>query len=283
MVDAPPPAPPAQIAPAPAEAPTAPPTAAFDARAAAFRYDRRIDVPLTVGLLTAWITSEGFRQQLAPASCRFCATNGLDDSVRDALRWGDTRLAAQLSDITAYVVVPGLVVTADYLATREHGGPDLLGADLGIIIEAVAVSQVLNQITKFSVGRERPLARALVGPAKQTTDSPSDNNTSFYSGHASWTFSWAVAAGTVASRRGYPQAPWVFASSLSLAALTGYLRIAADKHYLTDVVTGAAMGAAVGWLVPFLHRGRRPEAYAGVLVVPQLGGELWGLSVRIER
>jgi membrane-associated phospholipid phosphatase len=40
-----------------------------------------------------------------------------------------------------------------------------------------------------------------------------------------------------------------------MAALTGYLRIAADKHYFTDVLVGAIVGSAIGVAVPyFAHR-----------------------------
>jgi hypothetical protein len=46
---------------------------------------------------------------------------------------------------------------------------------------------------------------------------------------------------------------------LSLAAATGYLRIAADSHYFSDVLVGAAVGTAVGLLVPhLLHKERVP-------------------------
>jgi membrane-associated phospholipid phosphatase len=42
---------------------------------------------------------------------------------------------------------------------------------------------------------------------------------------------------------------------LTLAAATGYLRIAADRHYFTDVLAGAALGAGAGLTVPYLmHR-----------------------------
>jgi membrane-associated phospholipid phosphatase len=54
--------------------------------------------------------------------------------------------------------------------------------------------------------------------------------------------------------RGYRFAPWVWTQGLALAFFSGYLRIAADRHYLTDVVTGALFGAAAGALVPLLHR-----------------------------
>ena len=69
-------------------------------------------------------------------------------------------------------------------------------------------------------------------------------------------FSIAVSAGTVASMRGYRWAPLVWATGLTLGATTGYLRMAADRHYFTDVVTGAVVGSAVGFAVPYLlHRG----------------------------
>jgi len=31
---------------------------------------------------------------------------------------------------------------------------------------------------------------------------------------------------------------------------TGYLRIAADKHYFSDVAIGAAVGTAIGFIIP---------------------------------
>src|SRR5207249_2275303 len=86
-----------------------------------------------------------------------------------------------------------------------------------------------------------------------------DNNLSFYSGHTSATATMAAAGGTIATLRGYRLAPLVWGTGAALSAFTGYLRIAADKHYLTDVLAGAAIGAAVGILVPLTFHGRRSE------------------------
>ena len=36
----------------------------------------------------------------------------------------------------------------------------------------------------------------------------------------------------------------------ALAFATGYLRIAADKHWTTDVMTGAAVGSILGYVWP---------------------------------
>ena len=49
------------------------------------------------------------------------------------------------------------------------------------------------------------------------------------------------------------------AFAVPLALATGYLRIAADRHWATDVATGWAVGAAFGVGVPWLlHRTAAP-------------------------
>ena len=102
---------------------------------------------------------------------------------------------------------------------------------------------------------KRPFVHALPESEKDGTAHPSDNNLSFYSSHTSMAFSMAVAAGTVATMRGYRAAPYVWALGVPLAFLAGYLRVAADRHYLSDVLVGAAVGSAFGALTPWLmHR-----------------------------
>jgi len=45
----------------------------------------------------------------------------------------------------------------------------------------------------------------------------------------------------------------VWAGCLTSASLTGILRIAAGRHFPTDVLVGAAIGSLAGWAVPHLH------------------------------
>ncbi len=54
--------------------------------------------------------------------------------------------------------------------------------------------------------------------------------------------------------RGYRDWEWVYATGFTAAAATGYFRMAADKHWLTDVLASAAVGTGTGILVPWLHR-----------------------------
>jgi membrane-associated phospholipid phosphatase len=42
----------------------------------------------------------------------------------------------------------------------------------------------------------------------------------------------------------------LYAGALSVASL----RVAAAKHFPTDVIAAAALGSGIGWLVPTIHR-----------------------------
>ncbi|MBI5544380.1 MAG: phosphatase PAP2 family protein, partial [Deltaproteobacteria bacterium] len=99
-----------------------------------------------------------------------------------------------------------------------------------------------------------PFVAALDANAQSTTSQRSDYNLSFYSGHTNLAFSLVVSAGTVAHLRGYRAEPFIWGVGLPLATFVAYSRLGAQKHYLSDVVVGSLTGAAVGFLIPFLHR-----------------------------
>jgi len=220
-------------------------------------YDWKVDGAVTVTALAFWGGTELFKGRLAPATCRWCQVDSLDSSVRDALVWSDTSAANLAGNIGAYAIMPLAGVGLTALAAAHDGRRSDIAGNTLIIAEAVALSGALNQIVKFAAGRERPFVHALPADEKSLTADPADNNVSFYSSHTSFAFAMATASGAVASMRRYRLAPVVWAVGLVSAAAVGYLRIAADRHYFTDVVTGAAAGSAVGLAVPTLfHRSR---------------------------
>jgi len=232
-------------------------------------YDLRVDVPVTAVAATGWLTSELLKSHLSASACRWCDRdadgsdnlNSVDRGTRNALRWNNTARANSLSNITGFILAPLLALGTTTLAAGHDGAWDRAPVDGLLIAEATALAADLNQIVKFAVGRERPFVHALAPADKASTAQPSDNNASFYSGHTNLVFALAVSSGTVASMRGYRYAPAVWASGLTVALATGWLRIAADKHYLTDVVTGAVVGSAVGFGVPWLgHRAQQKSA-----------------------
>jgi len=200
-------------------------------------------------LLSGWLVADLFKEDLAPRTCRWCDTEdgrwrppAPDRIARDSLLASSPSAAATASDILAYVVLPGAALGVDALS-REG---DWRGAasDATLISRGVASALMLNQVVKFSVGRARPYTHVSPEPF---ADNP-DQNLSFYSGHTSLAFSTVMSTGLVLSRRDSPYAPWVFGIGLPAAAAVGALRIAADKHYLTDVVTGAAAGVLMSWV-----------------------------------
>jgi membrane-associated phospholipid phosphatase len=143
--------------------------------------------------------------------------------------------------------------------------------DAALILESMVLAVDLNQLVKIGAGRERPFVHALPEAEKGMTEHPEDNNLSFYSGHTTFAFSLAVSAGTIASMRRYKLAPAVWAVGLTAATATGWLRIAADRHYFTDVLIGALAGGAVGFAVPWIHR-TQPRSTTMVAPVPMRGG-----------
>jgi membrane-associated phospholipid phosphatase len=231
---------------------------AFPARAEPppLRYDARGDGALAAGGAVLWIASELAKGKLAPSSCRWCAENGLDGGARDLLLWGRTDRAARASDVLAFGLVPAGIAAHQLLAARAAGDAKEGLVDLLIVAEAAALSMDLNQVVKLSAGRQRPFVHH--GNFRDAGRSPEpDDNVSFYSGHATLAFSLAAAAGTVSDLRGYRSAPFVWGAGMTVAAAVSYLRIAADKHYLTDVLAGAALGTAAGVALPRLMHGRK--------------------------
>jgi membrane-associated phospholipid phosphatase len=217
------------------------------------RYDAARDGALAAGGAALWISSELAKGRLAPPACRWCAENGLDAGARDLLLWGRADRAARASDVLAFGVLPAGIAAHQLLAARAAGSAKEGLVDLLVVAEAAALSMDLNQVVKFAAGRQRPF----VHHAAAGRSPDPDDDLSFYSGHATLAFSLAAAAGTVSDLRGYRSAPWVWGAGMTLAAGVSYLRVAGDKHYLTDVLAGAALGSAAGIALPRLLHGRK--------------------------
>lgn len=121
----------------------------------------------------------------------------------------------------AAVQVGGAFATWGLGKLFKNPSVESLGRDL---VRAQIVTQSLTQVVKLAVSRTRP---------------DGSNNQSFPSGHASGSFATATVIqrhyGWKAGIPAYAFASWVAASRLSNS-----------RHYLSDVVFGAAVGILVG-------------------------------------
>jgi membrane-associated phospholipid phosphatase len=232
------------------------------------RWDPVADAAVTAGGATLWIGSELLKPQLAPSHCRWCSANAVDSGVRDALVWRDTGTAATLSDVTGFILTPVAALGLNALASAHDSALRNVGQDTLFIVEAGIIAADVTQLTKFLVGRERPAVHALPQDEKARTRHPADNNVSFFSGHTSEAFALATAAGTVGTMRGYRWAPLAWIVGGAAATTTAYLRIAADRHWLTDVVVGAIVGAGIGFAVPYLFHSAEDDPARASTMAP---------------
>ena len=128
-----------------------------------------------------------------------------------------------------------------------------------MFLEAIGIGNGLNLTLRSLEIWPRPYMYAEGGDGREKAENAkSEAYGSFFSGHA-------TAAFTVATftdqwfRTVYPNSPYkgiMRASAYSLAALESILRIAAGKHYVTDVVVGALVGTGVSIGLLEMHRVR---------------------------
>lgn len=227
------------------------------------RYDTRIDVAVTSVGGVWWLTSEMMKADLVPEKCRWCyraedgkdLLNPYDGWVRKRLVWKSTDTAATVSSILGFFVEPATMFGLTAVSEANERAIGRFPVDALLITEATVIAADINQIAKFAFARERPFVHYLPrapDAVRALTDSPSDDNLSFFSGHTTLAFAVATAAGTVTTLRGYRLAPLVWGAGMTMAVSVGYLRIAADKHYFSDVMTGAVVGSIIGVGVPLI-------------------------------
>jgi membrane-associated phospholipid phosphatase len=248
-----------------------------------------VDVGVTTGELALWLVSETvFKKNLAPSSCHWCdrAADGTDhlnsvDAWGRGIRWAPAQLATAdvLSSVLAFGVLPASMLGLDLLNAVHSGVARRTAIDTLIVLEAVMMASLTVQVTKFSVGRARPWVHALPPDQAAALGDP-DANLSFFSGHSAFAFAAVVAMGVVAEERGYAWARWIWAVGLPLAALVPIMRMAADKHYLSDVLVGSAVGAAFGYGVPALLHRRVAVGPVTLTASPGPGGVSVGGSFR---
>jgi len=152
---------------------------------------------------------------------------------------------------------------------------DARARDTGYLAaSAILQSFLVDALVKGLSGRRRPYAADGVdhwsGPEaffKRFGKGGSDLYESFPSGHTAAAFALA----TVVSLQ-YRHSFWAGAVSYSVAAAVGLSRMALDKHWLSDVVAGAAIGHLVARLVVRSHD--RPRR-----LVPALAGVRGGFAL----
>jgi membrane-associated phospholipid phosphatase len=150
-------------------------------------------------------------------------------------------------------VATGLYVVGRYVLPHAEGAPKTnkishIGFDM---VRALIVSQTLTQGIKIAVRRDRPTGECCAFP----------------SGHASATF---ATAAVIERHFGY-RGSWPM---FLIASYVSTSRLHDNRHFLSDVLFGAAVGVSSGWTVV----GRHGRSEFALTPVPVRGGMMVALT-----
>lgn len=156
---------------------------------------------------------------------------------------------ALASDITMFTSMLLPVVLLANKPARSEAGKITI-----IYTETLLINAAVTNLTKELVKRKRPYNYNPNAPLSKKQER--DATSSFFSGHTSFTASSSFFLAKVYADTN-PNSKWkplVWTGAATLPLTTAILRVAAGKHFPTDVLVGYVIGAATGILIPHIHK-----------------------------
>ncbi len=213
------------------------------AQAPAYRFGWG-DVATTAGAGVVALLPSALRLPSLPPPCAPCNPADLWPIDRRVLG-ADSRNAAPASDVTlaGVVGIGGLFAVAG-------APPAVARGDAAVYGDALALTLAATNWTKVLAHRSRPV---LYTSGAAAVAGVRDNRLSFPSGHTSLAFAAATSYLVLARRQHLRHVTRNAILLYTGAAGVGALRLEAGRHFPTDVLGGAVLGSAVGWLVARFH------------------------------
>lgn len=204
-------------------------------------------------------------------------TSRFDEATRRNLRRDDLDERSRLRDASDLLL--SLTVSFPFLfdglvsAFWYHESPEV-GRELALLaIEVQFVTAAIQSTANMLASRVRPYVRDCGGElASDNGDcTGSVRFRSYFSGHTSQAFAGAVTSCVFHARfplyGGGSKDVLPCIGMLAGATAVGVFRMMGDMHYVTDVLSGALVGTAVGLTLPLL-RMRNRESGRHVSIVP---------------
>jgi membrane-associated phospholipid phosphatase len=219
-----------------------------------------------------------------PSAPKWSST-GFDDWVRGWLRIpGESgrNAAALTSDFFVFTLAAAPFINAFFVAGWEHERMDvawkLAALDAETLLTVTFVTLSLQKLT----ARERPFVKECQVNPSLSECSIGAKYASFPSGHTSLVF---AAVALECFHHGFldtTHTGWggaVCPITIVVATGTAVLRVAADRHWATDVITGALLGGGLGYAIPALHLAFASNKETTAVITPAVSPSYLGLSI----
>lgn len=218
----------------------------------------KADYFLTYGATALVLGSQLLQDELAPAEPRWKEPNAFDLYFRNKLKWPDSDIdyAHKLSDVLLWGMLIPSVLWTPAIGGHKYNEHLLLN------LQVMAATGLLVGITKYLTARERPYAYFGI----KTNADKSADNISFFSGHSAFTFAAATMVSMTLQNKYGHYSGWIWSGTLTCASATAILRIAADRHYMSDILVGTFIGMLTAYIITknqsgtyFLKRNLQPN------------------------
>jgi membrane-associated phospholipid phosphatase len=260
-----------------------------------------IDLPLTLAFGTVWLMTElTLKDEFSAGAFDPLTYDAIGQADRGAIgNWNPS--AAEASDVLLYgaFALPLLINGIDDIAwgSSRHAPGSWFWTDAVIAMETLFFAGALTNLTKWAFTRYRPYmyilgadpethASILAGSGadrlayEEALEDP-DAALSFWSGHTALAFSAMFATASLLTYKHLDDHPGplfvMWGGALAMGVTVGILRVQSGKHFPSDVMAGAIIGAATGIVIPALHR--RRGSPPPVVFAPHAGPDGGGLSV----
>ena len=160
------------------------------------------------------------------------APNQVDQYFRNQVKWSVNKMdqAASFSDLLLYGAFISTIPIIPAFSINNYSKA------LKMSLNVISLNGIITNIVKMTAKRQRP------DSYYKTRADAEDSFRSFFSGHTSTTFALGTSNAILLSEAYPDKRNLIWFANLSLATMTGYLRIAGDKHYLSDVFCGGIVG-----------------------------------------
>lgn len=243
----------------------------FTADDSRFEFSWKLDAPLLIGGGGLALTGYLIKENVTPLTEEQVLS--LDRSMINSFDRGATFLSRSASDKTSDYFLYGSILSPITLFVSKSVRRDMFPVLLMYVETAAVVGGITNMIKGTTV-RNRPyvyhegtsMGRKLSKDARH----------SFISGHVSHSAAFCFVTGYMISR--YADKEYIkvlgWTGAALIPAATGYLRYQAGKHFPTDIIGGYIIGAATGYLIPYLHRTKLPQdiTQQNLYLFPSPGG-----------